>query len=118
MVTVAPLAFHPTILVVDDDQQIRAMTAEVLRNEGYRAVVAATYAEAHNRLGYLRFALVLADTADHRAPAAERWGGPGAPARRRRWHPGRHLLRTPRRHLRRLRGARLRGVPAEALRPR
>ena len=63
----------PAILVVDDDADIRAITAEVLRDAGYRAAMAATHAAAHTALRATRFALVLADTAVAGALVQEQW---------------------------------------------
>ena len=51
-----------TILVIDDDAVIREVVCETLRQEGYRAVTAASHAEALRHLAAFRYALILADT--------------------------------------------------------
>jgi len=63
----------PTILVVEADADIRAITAEVLRDAGYRAVAAPTRAAAHTALRAVRFALVLSGTLGRGRPPHEHW---------------------------------------------
>ncbi|WP_018233239.1 sigma-54-dependent transcriptional regulator [Thioalkalivibrio thiocyanodenitrificans] len=52
---------EPTILVVDDEPDIRALVQEILEDEGYQVEVAATLAEARERRGARTPDLVLLD---------------------------------------------------------
>jgi DNA-binding response OmpR family regulator len=52
-----------SILIIDDDPGIQDLTAQALRDEGYRALTLATHAEAVQHLAAFRFDLILADTA-------------------------------------------------------
>jgi DNA-binding NtrC family response regulator len=60
-----------SILIIDDDQAIQDMTAQVLRDEGYRALTLAGHAEAVQHLRAFRFGLILADSAG--AGVADPW---------------------------------------------
>jgi DNA-binding NtrC family response regulator len=51
-----------SILIIDDDQAIRDLAFEALRDEGYRAVTLASHAEALQHLAAFRFGLILADS--------------------------------------------------------
>ena len=60
-----------SILIIDDDLDIRDMAGEALRDEGYRAVTLATHAEGVQRLAAVHFDLILADSAG--AGVADPW---------------------------------------------
>ena len=51
-----------SILIIDDDQAIRDLAFEALRDEDYRAVTLASHAEALQHLAAFRFGLILADS--------------------------------------------------------
>lgn len=51
----------PSVLVVDDDTEMRALVLEVLRNEGYEAVEARNGAEAVQAFRGRKFDLILMD---------------------------------------------------------
>src|SRR4051812_2967051 len=63
---------HRTILVVEDEPDICQVTAEVLRDAGYRVVVVARHEEALAHLRTSRFGLILADPA---GILADPWAG-------------------------------------------
>ena len=70
------------ILVVDDDEMIRDLVADALKDEGYTVVRAADGAEALERVEERMPALVLLDM---RMPVMDGWGF--AREARRRGHP-------------------------------
>jgi len=51
----------PKVLVVDDEDDIRALIDEILSEEGYTVTVAANASEARNAFGSAKFDLVLLD---------------------------------------------------------
>ena len=59
------------ILVIDDEPAILDLTAQALRDDGYRAVTLAGHAEAVRHLAAFRFDLILADSAG--AGVADPW---------------------------------------------
>ena len=65
----------PAILVIEDHDDIRALLAELLREEGYCVLAAADHAEALVLLRAIRVALVLADPAARGADDPARWDG-------------------------------------------
>lgn len=56
------MPYRRTIMVVEDDQDIRELTAAALRDEGYRVVAVEHHADALTQLGAFRFGLILADS--------------------------------------------------------
>lgn len=64
------MAQHSTILIVDDDAAIREVVAEVLEEEGYAVVTAASGEEALRVLDAVRPALVVLDM---RMPVMNGW---------------------------------------------
>ena len=51
----------PHVLVVDDEDDIRALIDEILSEEGYKVTVAADASEARSAVGDTKFNLVLLD---------------------------------------------------------
>jgi DNA-binding response OmpR family regulator len=64
--------YRRTILLVEDDPDLRELTAAALRDEGYRVVAVARHAEALAQLRAFRFGLVLADS---EGMVADPWAG-------------------------------------------
>lgn len=56
------MPYRRTILVVEDDPDIRQLTAETLREEGCRVVAVERHSQALELLSTFRFGLVLADS--------------------------------------------------------
>ena len=52
---------HPSILVVDDDEDIRSSVAEILRGQGYAVREAGDGDEALDLVGSQRFAAIVLD---------------------------------------------------------
>jgi DNA-binding response OmpR family regulator len=61
-----------TIMVVEDEPDIRELTAVALRDEGYRVVAVADHAAALAHLRAFRFGLILADS---EGVVADPWAG-------------------------------------------
>jgi DNA-binding NtrC family response regulator len=58
---VAAMATQPSILVVDDDTEMRALLLDVLRNEGYEVAEAKNGTEAVRALRAREFDIILMD---------------------------------------------------------
>jgi PAS domain S-box-containing protein len=59
--TAAPPAEQPTVLVVEDDEEVGSLLGRLLREEGYRAVRTESIAAAEQLISHLRPAALLLD---------------------------------------------------------